>query len=521
MEINKLRLNRTLSKYKRMIIYGSGKFAKETYSILCECNRKPEFCLVTKKEGYDWFGNIPIYEIKEQVGKVESEDLIIISVSQLYELEIEQILKSYDIYNYISILQYDRNSRNYLRTYRDMSAQECIEEMAAWHIGGEAGVLNDDIRREVQRVKKNIFNKKNEKKIVFVAGAVTPRSLKIANALIVKGYNIKVFISPEGQIMEFCKKALMDMGIIYINCESIEELMYRIVMESAKVVHLFTHRDHSEIDRILIKMKEIFPPVVYDEYDIVNECYNDISKDILDNERYCLEHATAICNRGFEIDFLIERCNYKIDARILQFHDYCSDKQCYRLINDDSLSICYVGAMLAGISKKFGDWFIELAEKCKKNKCHFHIYPNKWDETEYRKYIDYSNENTFFHFHKPVSFESLHIEISKYDYGVFPISEEGMQEGWAFYKKEKMVYCTTNKYFDYLDAGLPIIAASSIKMVDFLKRRNVLIEWTISQYDFDELRKRKNELKQNVLKERTKLCMKNHIDELIDFYNML
>ena len=45
------------------------------------------------------------------------------------------------------------------------------------------------------------------------------------------------------------------------------------------------------------------------------------------------------------------------------------------------------------------------------------------------------------------------------------------------------------KYFDYLDAGLPIIAGLPLKMVECLEKKGVLINWKNGQYDFEYLRK--------------------------------
>ena len=52
-------------KYNRIAIYGCGTVAKETYHALLECGKKPEFCVVTKKQKMtqDLFQNaIPVYE---------------------------------------------------------------------------------------------------------------------------------------------------------------------------------------------------------------------------------------------------------------------------------------------------------------------------------------------------------------------------------------------------------------------------------------------------------------------------
>ncbi len=84
-----------------------------------------------------------------------------------------------------------------------------------------------------------------------------------------------------------------------------------------------------------------------------------------------------------------------------------------------------------------------------------------------------------------------------------------------------MTYATTNKFFDYLDAGLPIVAAGPIKLAEYFEEKGVLLKKTIEEYDFEELRNRKKELKANVSTVRKAMQIENHIDELLEFYKAL
>ena len=84
-----------------------------------------------------------------------------------------------------------------------------------------------------------------------------------------------------------------------------------------------------------------------------------------------------------------------------------------------------------------------------------------------------------------------------------------------------MIYGVTNHFFDNLDAGIPTIAAAPILFAKFFEEKEVLIPWTIEEYDFDELRNRKKEYTQRVMKVQMELQIKRHIYKLEEFYDSL
>ena len=163
-------------------------------------------------------------------------------------------------------------------------------------------------------------------------------------------------------MLKICESGLEKLNLECVKCSTIEELMYRMIMERGEVIHLFTNRTKSAVDRVLIQMRELFSPIVYDEYDIVNGFYVSIPQDIMENERFCLENASAICNRGYELDYLAEDSNYSICAKTIQFPDYCNNEQCDSEINENDLSICYVGQIFVGQNDSSDRWLLELAD---------------------------------------------------------------------------------------------------------------------------------------------------------------
>jgi hypothetical protein len=112
--------------------------------------------------------------------------------------------------------------------------------------------------------------------------------------------------------------------------------------------------------------------------------------------------------------------------------------------------------------------------------------------------------------------------ISNYDYGLTPSRHVTKKnENYGNYTKYKYIYAASNQLYDYLDAGLPIIAALPVKYADFFEQKKVLIKWYIDEYDFEALKLRRNEMKRNVVKVQEELRMGNHINELIKLYETI
>ncbi len=524
-------LKNEINKYSKVAIYGCGKFAEETYLALCKCGREPSFCVVTQKSDTPiLFKNaIPIYNLSEQATVIKEENiLVIVGVSSLYEKQIEETLKEYQIKQYLLISSFER-----LEVYKRFSPQECMEEIVQWYIDKYSDeVAGLDRQSVLKELNEAIKREKNSKKIVFAMGALTPRVLKVADALLEKGYQIKLIANSVAVMQDFCEAGLKKLNLSYVKCETLEEFLYQIIMENSKIIHLFTNISNSHIDRILIKNKELFSPIVYDEYDIYNLCYEGLSQGLLKNERFCLENADGVCNRGYEINYLIEN-GFRIGKGTIQFHDYCSNKplnlveHSFTQEENDEVSLCYIGGMLQkSQSAEWADNIFECARRCAENHCHFHVYPHRWDEVQLKDYIELEKTNDYFHLHHPVSYDELKSELSKYDYGIFPIRKAYVNQGIPFvdgavYKKEQLLYATGNKYFDYLDAGLPIIAACPQKLMQFLGTKDVVLNWTVEEYDFEEIKNRRRELKKNVVREHYGLQMRQHINELTNLYDFV
>lgn len=78
---------------------------------------------------------------------------------------------------------------------------------------------------------------------------------------------------------------------------------------------------------------------------------------------------------------------------------------------------------------------------------------------------------------------------------------------------------TCNKYFDYIDAGIPVIATLPQKICDYLEDFGVLIKMNSSTLDIDLLRKKRFYYRQRVKEVKHELSVEYQVFRLIEFFN--
>lgn len=523
-----LKLRRYIQNYSKVVLYGAGVWAKEFLSYARKYDIKIEYIVVTdKKMNEERLENIPIYLLIEKSDELQSENiLVLVAVSALYEEQIEGILSAYEQINYACLSMFDRRI-NGIGIKSENSKDENILMLADWYVENE-GLHEEAVDEICEQISARLEETKNKKNIAFVIGDGSPRAIKIAKALLLKNYNITLLLLPGIGLRKVCAEGYRQLNAI--RCDTLEEVVYRIIDSGCGLIHFFSNATTCKNCYNLIQIREILPPIVFDQYDILNEMYTDEYhpahiKEWKVYERFCLENADAICNRGYEIPYLI-KCGYAINGEVLHFNDYCENEKIIekKKENEEEIHICYVGYWAVEECFKgtpFGCWDM-LIEWCEKNCCHLHVYPSEWKEVEYKKYCELSSYNHYFHLHKPIPFNQLGEEIKEYDYGIMPMTADfRTREVIARNTREKMIYATTNKYFDYLDAGIPIIGATSLELVKDLNKYDIILEWTIEDYDIQIMREKCNDLKENVVLAQKELQMRNQIGRLIDFYESL
>lgn len=415
--------------------------------------------------------------------------------------------------------------------YMQADEKKYLEEIANWyknthcHCKSDRGMI-------ARRLYEKASKKRNSPKVVFVVQSLQPRTYKIINAIHKKGLDITILfcsrIDNRVDVNKILYERLRGLCKKCYECKCFEQVMYEIIRSNAPVVHYFTGANDLTYPYLLVRMKGLFGKIVIDRYDIYNGLYIGMQKEIYDKERYLFEHADGICNRSFELPYLRDHMGFHIRGRELFFPDYINE-----IVNrtqeenqgvEKELSIVYAGGVDTEKDDPDIPWAClpKLADICKESHCHFHVYPILWDEERYMQYIELDKKNSFFHFHKPVEWDKLILELARYDYACLPsrrMDEE--REVYGYNTKYKYKYAANNKYFDAISAGIPIIGAIPSESTKMFEEEGICIRWTIEEYDFDELRLRRDEMKARVRERRLRWHIDNHIDELIDFYHSL
>lgn len=259
--------------------------------------------------------------------------------------------------------------------------------------------------------------------------------------------------------------------------------------------------------------------IVVDSYDLIagmytNEflaTYRDFAYEIA-RERYCLEHADGICSRSREPEVLEDAWEYKLAPRLF-LPDGCWN----RVVTAEprrerGLRVAYVGKLHLG--SRYGERFaacgcnLALARALVYQGIHLHAYPSagqidSQDKKALVEYQELARVNPCFHLHEPLPPDRMVHELTRYDLAMSICPERvipsGMPQG---FRAEKLKHCTTNEFFDYIDAGLPILhnLSSDSLLSGMMTRHDIGIDagaWPIEdwasrlrQIDFAPLRER-------------------------------
>lgn len=511
-----------IAKYDSFALYGAGYVARLLIEYLAEEGRIPQYCIVTGIDGNaESIGNVPVYAFEQKADELRKGNIfVIVSVLQLHEQEIIDLLRQNEIVNVTAFSEYCHNFEMLREVYINQGFNWYVSKVKDWYFERNGQELDDS----------TWLHSKKQDHVLLVLEHPSPRAVKMIKALKGAGKQILVFINK--QKAENPMYALWCNSLKSESCHyygSVEELIYMLVKNKGMAIHVFSAPWGAiSVPYILVRLQADIGKVVFDEYDIANGFYTIVDERTLSMERYCLENAAGICYREFSIEPLTDDLNFDIKGKAIRFFDYCSLESSMaekgRIKEENGLSLCYAGGI--NIEEEYPDipWVLSMAfiEMCEKNGCCLHIYPPDWNEEKYKKYIEKDKGSNYFYFHKPVCHDALSKEMSIYDYGIIMTYDDVWEkEAYGYATKDKCLYFASNKLFDYLDAGLPIIAAVPLKMVEYLEEMGVLLKWTNGQYDFDYLAAVKEEMRARVPSAREKLRIDNHIGELWEFYESL
>ncbi|HYD70498.1 hypothetical protein [Azospirillum sp.] len=214
-------------------------------------------------------------------------------------------------------------------------------------------------------------------------------------------------------------------------------------------------------------------PVVFDDYDVLAGILQPThpAAAVIPLERFSLENADGLCCRSLEAQVAKRHLGYRLKGPSLLFLDGCwnrSDLPERPRRDPAEIHIAYCGNF--GVEKLAANdataIHLGLARQWATQRIHYHLYPAPMGqqtafEEVYSDYLALEAATPYFHLHRPVPAERLLEELSQYDYGIHLSSRKLDTLADDAYNEHKHPYCTTNKLFDYFDAGLPVLGPST------------------------------------------------------------
>lgn len=520
-------MKQELDKKRKIVLYGAGQKSHSIYRALIMNGYEIAYCVVTDNSVKESeLEEVKVYPFEDKKSEIiENGYQIVIASYQKFETDITETIEKNGISDYWKTsqmpwsIEFDR--------YRDLDAEgyrNIIKDK--YHSNTEKYEKEEAVRSYIEN---NIKRTVNNRKITFLLLAFGPRSYKMIDALHREGYYTEVIVW--GNAMYLTEEKYAEYSEIADECRiciDAEEVMLYCASTDSKILHIFSEvNSNIELPQVLINGKNIFPKIVFDEYDVVAEMQRGVPKKIVDSELFCFDRTDGICSRYRCMDYLEEK-GYSICKKRISFIDCCNDStgcESPQRREGDELQLVHVGTVLADKAYELSRMgrILEFALRCEENKAHFHIYPPSYEAAKLHRYIEMEKENPYFHLHYPVPMCALAQEISQYDFGVLNASSDFLEytEKEGPYTKEGALYAEANRMYDYLDAGIPIVAAIPVEQTRMLEKDGVCIRKTDEEVDFEELRQKRNELKKKVVEIRDKYRISNQLPTLIKFYESL
>lgn len=366
--------------------------------------------------------------------------------------------------------------------------------------------------------------------IFFASAEILERPAKIASALRSQGHN--VFLMYLAEPTDISLKDCFDYAFKVTNTVDVDFIIEKF---NVNFIHIFS-RDHDPLAMYIASTKKC--KSIYDCKDIFEGLVKiTFPKTTYENQEFLITNSDYICNRDFQINIYQRKKGLK-NLKKIYYPDLVWDSQPRAVnLNFNKKSDLYpIKLVLIGnftIEKVTPEWsgcgFIKILEILLIQDFDVSIYPNSpdaADEALFSDYIALSKKYSNFHIMAPISPDALHLQLTKYDYG--------LQLMQAFHFKDTKKYtedsveraATASRCMDYLGAGLPIIYSSCFRLTNLINTR-YQIGVCVDETGLNNLRNILNNVNYSNLKRNAILCSiytlnsKRWIAKLIKFYKNL
>ena len=361
--------------------------------------------------------------------------------------------------------------------------------------------------------------------IVFVGRNIKPRMLKMAYALRKKGYVVKLLISSKDNSSDW---DFFDNVIFF---STTQNLYMKCLMMKPLVYHIFTEATVDDWAYDMIVNKDKLGLVVYDQYDIYHGLVREENDIYSIREKYCLENADGLCCRMFETQFLKQRYNYVFKGKRLLFFDYCWNNYSPRIMerqNSAHIKFVYGGRLMrASSNERFKieyRGFTYWAKQLNLSGDSLTVFPSrKIAGSKLHVYRNIEREYRSIRYKDPLPAKELIKIESEMDYGIDCLElQSDVDKNMKLYYKNK--FYATNKYFDYIDAGVvPLYGRKDELFGSYLEKVGGAVKCSLEELPqkLELLRDNVDKYKQQLDSARKELSIDNNIERLIKFYNEL
>lgn len=523
-------LYKCIDQYQKIIIYGTGNYAQLVYPQLVKFGLKKKIVCFAQSEvnGHNFIDGIPVTGI-ENVQCDKDKTVVLIAVGKPYVDKIRKTLSEYDYTNLVFTIDYQQSTEPF---YHLESFQEYCELIANWYVETKKGEMDRSTVLEslLDRGKKAGRNRKKNL-IVMISGNISARTAKIASALKRKKFDLVVLDYSKIKKTWFLEE-LYSANVKIEKCCCIEEMLYNALQYDPLVYFFEPQWGDCLWPQIMIFQKQYFGKIVISLYDVLNDGYCEEPESNLATEKYSLENADGIVWRWFSKD-LLESRGFKFQGKSIQFLDYCDINN----MNCSSDAPGFFSVRLCAVVG-YGDAYVEnrtyvpqytewarIGEILDKigniAGYEFHFYAGSLKNENIEICRKYEEQYDNFRFFVGIEHQELMNRLRGYDYGceLYIEGDEPPDDARvAYYFGSYHRNSIRNAFFDFINAGLPVITTYASKMWEYLSEYDIVLKMTLTDLDLEFLRKNRKYYKDRSEVARRELCIDKAIPSLIQFF---